>query len=222
MTEWEAVEKRISCRAYRDEPLPEDVLRQMEEKAAALREASGLRFVPVRGKPAVKLAAAMFSGRVDFCAALIGPDDPLSAEKLGYYGQELVLYATRLGLGTCWVAGTYDRKSVDVTLAPGEKLWDVIPIGWPVEKTPKKQILIRAAIRGEAVQARPRPGVQRPRHRQEAVRGGRGVLRRPRNLGIRRRRTVPPRGLSDHKITAASSWERSLPFLCHCALPLNS
>ena len=45
------------------------------------------------------------------------------------------------------MAGTYDRKSVDVTLAPGEKLWDVIPIGWPVEKTPKKQILIRAAIR---------------------------------------------------------------------------
>ena len=147
MTEWEAVEKRISCRAYRDEPLPEEILRQLEEKAAALREASGLRFVPVRGKPAVKLAAAMFSGRVDFCAALIGPDDPLSAEKLGYYGQELVLYATRLGLGTCWVAGTYDRKSVDVSLAPGEKLWDVIPIGWPVEKTPKKQILIRAAIR---------------------------------------------------------------------------
>ena len=69
MTEWEAVEKRISCRAYRDEPLPEEILRQLEEKAAALREASGLRFVPVRGKPAVKLAAAMFSGRVDFCVA---------------------------------------------------------------------------------------------------------------------------------------------------------
>ena len=130
MTEWEAVEKRISCRAYRDEPLPEEILRQLEEKAAALREASGLRFVPVRGKPAVKLAAAMFSGRVDFCAALIGPDDALSAEKLGYYGQELVLYATQLGLGTCWVAGTYKRGKCKAVLEDGEKIVCVIAIGY--------------------------------------------------------------------------------------------
>ena len=32
MTEWEAVEKRISCRAYRDEPLPEEILRQLRKK----------------------------------------------------------------------------------------------------------------------------------------------------------------------------------------------
>ena len=149
MTEWEAIEKRISCRAYRDEPLPEDTVRLLEEKARALSEDSGIRICICADpeKPAVKLSAAMFSGRVYCCAALIGGSDPLSAERIGYYGQALVLYATQLGLGTCWVAGTFDRKSVDVSLAPGEKLWDVIPIGYAAEKTPKKQIMIRAAIR---------------------------------------------------------------------------
>ncbi len=149
MTEWEAAQKRISCRAYRDAPLPEATVRLLEEKARALSEDSGIRICICADpeKPAVKLSAAMFSGKVYCCAALIGGSDPLSAERIGYYGQALVLHATRLGLGTCWVAGTYDRKSVGVSLEPGEKLWDVIPIGWPVEKTPKKQLMIRAAIR---------------------------------------------------------------------------
>ena len=149
MTEWEAIEKRVSCRAYRDESLPGEMIRQLEEKAAELNAASGLRISICADseKPVVKLAGAMFSGKVFCCAALIGGGNPLSAEKIGYFGQALVLYATTLGLGTCWVAGTFDRKSVAVSLAPDEKLWGVIPIGWPVEKTPKKQALIRAAIR---------------------------------------------------------------------------
>ncbi|MGN0364074.1 MAG: nitroreductase family protein [Bilifractor sp.] len=34
--------------------------------------------------------------------------------KVGYYGEELVLRMTELGLGTCWVGGTYDNHSVSV------------------------------------------------------------------------------------------------------------
>ena len=149
MTQWEAVEKRISCRAFRDEPLPGELIHQLEEKAAALSAVSGTRICICSDseKPAVKLAGAMFSGRVYCCAALIGGDDSFSAEKIGYFGQDLVLFATQLGLGTCWVAGTFDRKSVAVELEENERFWDVIPIGWPAEKTPRKQTMIRAAIR---------------------------------------------------------------------------
>ena len=31
-------------------------------------------------------------------------------EKCGYYGQELILTAHSMGLGTCWIGGTYDRE----------------------------------------------------------------------------------------------------------------
>ena len=151
MTQWEAIETRVSCRAYQEKFLPEEILARLAEKLAALNAASGLRFCLCTSddpdKPAVKLAGAMFSGRVYCCAALIGGADALSAEKVGYYGQELVLFATRLGLGTCWVAGTYDPKSLSVAPAEGEKLWDVIPMGYAPEKTPRKQAMIRAAIR---------------------------------------------------------------------------
>lgn len=151
MTQWEAIEKRISCRSYQEVFLPEAIVHRLEEKIGTLNAASGLRFVLVRSeepdRPAVKLAGAMFSGKVYTAAALIGGDDPVSAEKVGYFGQELVLYATQLGLGTCWVAGTYDAKSLDVTLSGGEKVWDVIPMGYATEKIPVKQSMIRAAIR---------------------------------------------------------------------------
>ena len=150
MTEWEAVEKRISCRAYAAQPLDEATLQKLCSYVEELRQASGMPFqlcTAPAGKAAVKLSGTMFSGTVSVCAALVGGDDPLSAEKVGYYGQDLVLYATRLGLGTCWVAGTFDRASVAVTIGDGEKLWDVIPIGYAAQKIPAKQKLIRASIR---------------------------------------------------------------------------
>lgn len=89
----------------------------------------------------------MFSGPVYMFAALVGGNDPLSSEKVGYYGQKLVLYATRLGLGTCWVASTYDSKSITVDIGEGEKLWDVVPMGYATEKIPLRQKMIRSAIR---------------------------------------------------------------------------
>lgn len=151
LTEWEAVERRVSCRAYQDRTIEEETLRQLTEKVQELNQASGLRFqfytTRNAGEPALKLSSAMFAGKVYHYAALVGGDDPLSAEKVGYYGQKLVLYATQLGLGTCWVAGTYDPDSIQVELAQGEKVWDVVPMGYPAEKTPMKQKMIRSGIR---------------------------------------------------------------------------
>jgi hypothetical protein len=59
----------------------------------------------------------------------------------------LVLYATTLGLGTCWVAGTFDRASVVVPLEDGEVIHDVIPVGNMPTKQPFAQRTIRAGLR---------------------------------------------------------------------------
>ena len=32
--------------------------------------------------------------------------------KLGYYGEKIVLKAQEMGLNTCWVAGTFNKKYV--------------------------------------------------------------------------------------------------------------
>lgn len=151
LTEWEAVNRRISCRAYTDRLPDAEILDALTAKVEELNRCSGLRFelrtTPERDGSRLKLSSAMFSGTVRLYAVLIGGDDPLSAEKVGYYGQELVLYATRFELGTCWVAGTYDREALRADLRDGETVRSVVPIGYPPEKMPLKQKMIRASIR---------------------------------------------------------------------------
>ena len=52
----------------------------------------------------------IFSGVKNYIA-LIGPkDDPDIHEKLGYFGEQILLTCEILGYGTCWVGGTFDRK----------------------------------------------------------------------------------------------------------------
>ena len=151
MTEWEASEQRISCRAFTDRRPDDETLDRLQACVDGLNRASGLHFqLIVTDEPQLKLAASMFSGGVCVYAALVGRDDCEAAEKVGYYGQQLVLYATQLGLGTCWVAGTYDKASAKADVSDGEKLWDVIPIGYAPDKMPVKQKMIRAAIRAKS------------------------------------------------------------------------
>ncbi len=151
MTEWEAVKKRISCRAFEDRLIDDKTAEEIRNYTDRLNQESGLHiqvFVSgQKGQPAVRMSAAMFSGPVYMFAAMVGENSSAAAEKIGYYGQRLVLYATQLGLGTCWVASTYDSSSIHVKAAPGEKVWDVIPMGYPLKKIPMKQKMIRAAIR---------------------------------------------------------------------------
>lgn len=54
---------------------------------------------------------------------------------LGYVLEHVVLEATRLGLGTCWVTGSYDarRAGAAVGLAPGEVAAAVCALGHPDE-----------------------------------------------------------------------------------------
>lgn len=150
MTPYEAIDARFSCRAYTAEPLDQATLAELAELTARLSEESGLRLVlvgPDDGGPELRLAARMFSGNVSSYVALIGPDDNASRERFGYVGEKLVLHATTLGLGTCWVAGTFDRNSVTVPLEAGEIIHDVIPVGHMPARQPFAQRAIRAGLR---------------------------------------------------------------------------
>lgn len=150
MTLTEAIEKRISCRAYTDMPLDPSVFEELSELSETLSREGEIRIVlvgPADGGADLKLNGRMFSGTISTYAALIGPDDDLTREKAGFFGEKLVLHATQLGLGTCWVAGTFDRSSVTLPLAEGEVLHDVIPMGNMPSKQPFAQRTIRAGLR---------------------------------------------------------------------------
>jgi hypothetical protein len=73
---------------------------------------------------------------------------PFAFEDYGYCLQGLVLEATALGLGTCWLGGIFDRKAAVRALraAPNE----IVPAMTPVGTAASRRGLIDTAIRGSA------------------------------------------------------------------------
>ncbi len=61
---------------------------------------------------------------------LAGPADRDIEEACGYYGERLVLEAQMLGLNTCWVALTFNKKMVQKLIPEGQKLCMVIALGY--------------------------------------------------------------------------------------------
>jgi len=68
---------------------------------------------------------------------LIGDTTDKSIEqKIGYYGECLVLEATNHKLGTCWVSGFFSREKVSerVVLNENERIYAVVAIGYVSEE----------------------------------------------------------------------------------------
>ena len=61
--------------------------------------------------------------------ACVGKDNNSLDQRVGYYGEKLVLLAQKLGLNTCW-AGTFNRKNINAEVNDGERLVISIAIGY--------------------------------------------------------------------------------------------
>jgi len=62
--------------------------------------------------------------------ALVGKKGRGLDEKIGYYGERVVLKATALGLSTCWVALSYSKRKSACMIKPGETLRCVVALGY--------------------------------------------------------------------------------------------
>ena len=132
MTLLEAAKIRISRRAYIPELLSAEKKAALQKIIDGICERSGLNIkLMENGEECFSLfkSYGMFSGVKSYFALAGKSDDPKLHEKVGYYGEELVLEATRLGLGTCWVAGSYNKSSTAFELTDGEALSCVISVG---------------------------------------------------------------------------------------------
>lgn len=131
----EAIRRRHSVRQYTDQPIPAEVLAELEAEAAACNREGGLHMQLVSNEPeafqGIMAHYGSFRGVRNYLA-LIGSKGPDLDEKIGYYGERLVLKATQLGLDSCWVALTFRKGKCRCTVAPGEKLVCVAALGYGV------------------------------------------------------------------------------------------
>lgn len=134
MTEIEAIYERHSVRKYMDKKIEQDKLDKLNELIDACNKEGNLHFqlCEEAGNTFNKLLnKAMGLGSAPSVIACIGPDDETLDERIGYYGEKIVLFAQQLGLNTCW-AGTFNKNNLPAKEAPGERLVLSIAIGYGV------------------------------------------------------------------------------------------
>ena len=127
----EAIRRRHSVRQYTDRPLPPEVLTALTGEIDACNREGGLHIQLVAGEPEAFRGFLAHYGSfrgVQNYLALVGPKG--AEERLGYYGERLVLRAVQLGLDSCWVALTFRKGWCRYTVNPGEKLACVIALGY--------------------------------------------------------------------------------------------
>lgn len=131
----EAVARRHSVRAYTDKKIEGEVLNELLQEIKSCNQDSGLNFQLITDKTDVftgTLAKKVgFKGAHSFIAVVGKKSDDLE-EKCGYFGEKIVLKAQMLGLNTCWVVGTFNRRKAkaSVKMDKNEKLVCVIAIGY--------------------------------------------------------------------------------------------
>ena len=132
MTLLEAIQSRHSVRKYIDKPIEENLVSILQEKVNEVNVKGNLHIQLVTNEPKAfkgKMASGTFSGVSNYFAMVGKKADDLS-ERIGYYGEQLVLLAETLGLNTCWVGLTYNNIKEAYEKADDEKLCCMIALGY--------------------------------------------------------------------------------------------
>ncbi len=150
------IKQRISVRTYTQRPLETKHLAALQECLASNLSGafqSKLRFQLIIAKPgdADALKGLGTYGQIKHPAGfLIGAMKPgaKNLEDFGYVIEQIVLLATDLGIGTCWLGGSFQQSHFAKAMqcADEETVPAVISIGYPAEKPSWRDRLIHVMI----------------------------------------------------------------------------
>lgn len=148
-----AVQDRVSIRSYEERSLTKEDKSKLMDFNASLTNPFGVdvkvQYISKdKGAEDVQLGTyGTIRGAKDFLAITV-KDQPYAMEAVGYQFENLVLYATDMGLGTVWLAGTFNRKDFkNVIEISDEDLFPCIcPVGYPGQKRSFIEKITRASL----------------------------------------------------------------------------
>ena len=132
MTLLEAISTRHSVRKYLDKEIPADIIAALQEKIAECNNAGNLSIQLVQNETKAftgMLSYGSFSGVKNYLA-MVGKKAKDLDERVGYYGEQIVLLAQTLGLNTCWVGLSYRKVPEAYNVGKDEKLVCMIALGY--------------------------------------------------------------------------------------------
>lgn len=147
----QCIRDRISVRTFEDKHIEvklmhklDTFLNEINQEVDELMRFQIITNNEIDSKQSIKLGTyGVIKGTNTFIAGIIKQNG--HEVELGYQLEKFVIYATSLGLGTCWLGGTYNRKEFEnhLSLNDNESLVILIAIGYKKDKLS----LIDSAVR---------------------------------------------------------------------------
>ncbi len=135
------IQQRYSCRNYASTPLSSDLQRAITDyirqlPAGPFQKPSRFELIAATDQDRSALRGLGTYGFIKNPLAFIigaAEEGPLAMEDFGFRMEQIILYLTGLGLGTCWLGGTFTRSAFAQKIeASGQEILPaVISLGYP-------------------------------------------------------------------------------------------
>ncbi len=128
------LQQRHSVRKYTSQPLDETCVNALRAAITDINtHEAGMRFQLITDDPepfrGFGRSYGFFSGVRNYIAAVVDTSYTNYRERAGFFGMQLVMKACALGLGTCFVSGTYSASHTGARVRVGEELLFLITVG---------------------------------------------------------------------------------------------
>lgn len=155
----EIISERFSCRSYLEQPIEEETRRLLVDFVSLTT------IGPFGNRVRFKLVAAteqdrgslrglgtygFIKGATGFVVGAVTKADK-DLEDFGYLMESIVLFATDLGLGTCWLGGSFTRSSFAerISASRAESLPAVISVGIVAPKPRRVDSIMRLGVKAD-------------------------------------------------------------------------
>lgn len=155
----EIIRNRRSCRTYEKKSIAAETAGRLRTFAASLQHGpfhTSLRFELVAGGEDDARALkglgtyGFIKNPAGFLIGAVGPGEK-NLEDFGFGLEALILYTTSLGLGSCWLGGSFSKSrfAARMKASAAEMVPAVAAVGYPAEET-RLRALVRTQIKADA------------------------------------------------------------------------
>lgn len=150
------VRDRYSVRTYSKQPVSNDLKEKVLKYADSLQNPFGpkIRFKFIEknlSENGEKLGTYGFIKGASLYLGAAVPKEKYAQEALGYDFERLILYITSLGLGTCWLGGTFNKGAFaqEMELKENELFSVITPVGYPASRLRLTEKIFRQSLKAD-------------------------------------------------------------------------
>lgn len=148
----ESIKTRISVRTFDEKEISRDSMDKLIEFINNIEEDyDDYRFPMINSNVDGKVGTyGVITGANTYICGIVKKDKPDLVE-LGYLFEKIIIFATSLNLGTCWLGGTFNRSEFaeKVALKADESFICATPVGYATEKKSIKERAMRKMAKSD-------------------------------------------------------------------------